>query len=104
MERVLSPLSYIYLFTYNENYPEKDLLIKSISSDSKVEAIQFNHYIEDRETIPNDPSLSTQWHHIQSGDHDIDSELAWDITTGGYTSSGDRIVVCVLEESLDECT
>ncbi|HIK66930.1 MAG TPA: hypothetical protein EYF95_03030, partial [Flavobacteriales bacterium] len=97
MERVLSPLSYIYLFTYNENYPEKDLLIKSISSDSKVEAIQFNHYIEDRETIPNDPSLSTQWHHIQSGDHDIDSELAWDITTGGYTSSGDIIVVCVLE-------
>ena len=97
MERVLSPLSYIYLFTYNENYPEKDLLIKSISSDSKVEAIQFNHYIEDRETIPNDPSLSTQWHHIQSGDHDIDSDLAWDITTGGYTSGGDRIVVCVLE-------
>ena len=99
MERVLSPLSYIYLFTFNENHPDQDFLVKNISTDSKVEAVQFNHYVEDRETIPNDPSLSTQWHHIQSGDHDIDSDFAWDITTGGYTSSGDRIVVCVLEGS-----
>jgi hypothetical protein len=99
MERVLSSLSFIYLFTFNENHPEQDLLVKNISADSKVEAIQFNHYIEDRETIPNDPSLSTQWHHIQSSDHDIDSDVAWDITTGGYTSSGDRIVVCVIEGS-----
>ena len=99
MERVLSPLSYIFLFTYNENHPDKDLLIKSISSYPQVEAVQFNHYIEDRETIPNDPNLGLQWHHIEDGDHDIDSDLAWDITTGGYTDSGDRIVVCVLEGS-----
>ena len=97
MEKVLSPLSHIYLFTYNENYPNIDLIVNVISDDVKVEAVQFNHYVEDRETIPNDPSLSSQWHHIQSGDHDIDSDLAWDITTGGVTDNGDRIVVCVLE-------
>ncbi|MGY8917629.1 MAG: S8 family serine peptidase [Flavobacteriales bacterium] len=97
MEKVLSPLSHIYLFTYHENYPNIDLIVNVISDDVKVEAVQFNHYVEDRETIPNDPSLSSQWHHIQSGDHDIDSDLAWDITTGGVTDNGDRIVVCVLE-------
>ena len=31
------------------------------------------------------------------GDHDIDSDLAWDITTGGQTDDGTRIVVAVLE-------
>tara|TARA_B100000780_G_scaffold277846_1_gene249584 strand:- start:31 stop:2364 length:2334 start_codon:yes stop_codon:yes gene_type:complete len=97
MEKILSPLSHIYLYTYNANHPEKSLIINRIAAQSKVEAVQFNHYVEDRETIPNDPNLSSQWHHIQNGDHDIDSEIAWDTTTGGYTSAGDRIVVCVLE-------
>ncbi len=31
MERVLSPLSYIYLFTFNENHPDQDFLVKNIS-------------------------------------------------------------------------
>ena len=34
---------------------------------------------------------------MQNGDHDIDSDLAWDITTGGQTADGTRIVVAVLE-------
>ena len=98
-EEVLSPLSHIILFTYDENYPEGELMLNLIAEDARVEAVQFNHYVEDRETIPDDPNLSAQWHHIEDGDHDIDSDLAWDITTGGYTDSGDRIVVCVLEGS-----
>ena len=32
-----------------------------------------------------------------ASDNDIDSDLAWDITTGGTTANGDRIVVAVLE-------
>jgi hypothetical protein len=97
MQKVLSHLSFIYLFTYNENHPEQELMLNIISADSKVEAVQYNHYVEERETIPNDPNLSSQWHHIQNGDHDIDSDIAWDITTGGFTTNGDRIVVCVIE-------
>ena len=52
--------------------------MRELSKDRAVEAVQYNHYVEDRAT-PNDPSFSQQWHHIQSGDHDIDSDLAWDI-------------------------
>ena len=98
-EEELSPLSHIFLFSFNENYPEIDMIISRVAEDTSVEAVQFNHYVEDRETIPDDPNLSSQWHHIEGGDHDIDSDIAWDITTGGYTDSGDRIVVCVLEGS-----
>jgi subtilisin family serine protease len=44
-----------------------------------------------------------QWHHINdennggTDDADIDSDLAWDVTTGGNTAMGDTIVVCVIE-------
>ena len=58
---------------------------------------QNNHRITERSTIPDDPDFAYQWHHAESGDHDIDSDLAWDITTGGVTPNGDTIVVAVVE-------
>ncbi|MCB0761761.1 MAG: S8 family serine peptidase [Flavobacteriales bacterium] len=69
-----------------------------IQRHSAVEAAQFNHIVEER-LLPNDPSIGTQWHHVDASDNDIDSDLAWDITTGGTTANGDEIVVCVLEGS-----
>ena len=42
-------------------------------------------------------ALNQQWHHLQNGDHDIDSDLAWDITTGIKPLTAPRIVVAVLE-------
>lgn len=62
-----------------------------------VLAAQLNHLVTHRETVPNDPNFGQQWHHQESGDHDIDSDLAWDITTGGVAGNGSRIVVAVLE-------
>ncbi len=72
-------------------------LKRTLSQHKGVSLCQFNHIVSERETIPNDPQFDEQWHHIQDGDHDIDSELAWDITTGGTTAFGDEIVVCVIE-------
>lgn len=92
----LSKLSNIYLFKFNEERGDGEVLIKELSEVEGVKAVQLNHFVADRAT-PNDPSFAQQWHHIQSGDHDIDSELAWDITTGGSTANGHQIVVAVLE-------
>ena len=80
--------------------PDDELLIalRQVERHPQVEAVQFNHFVEERQ-VPNDPNFGQQWHHVQSGDHDIDSDLAWDITTGGFTAGGDRIVVCVIEGS-----
>lgn len=58
--------------------------------------IQENRTLTER-AIPNDPSYSGQWHHENASDRDIDSEAAWDITTGGQTALGHDIVVCVIE-------
>ena len=66
-------------------------------SNPHVRAVQLNHLVTERETVPNDPNFGQQWHHVESGDHDIDSDLAWDVTTGGVAGNGARIVVAVLE-------
>lgn len=68
-----------------------------LSGHAKLRAVQLNHIAHERETVPNDPNFGQQWHHVQSGDHDIDSDLAWDITNGGVAGNGARIVVAVLE-------
>ena len=93
----LSDLSNIYLFRFNQNFHDVELILRELEKDSSVRAVQFNHYVENRSTTPNDPSFNQQWHHVEGGDHDIDSDEAWDVSTGGYTANGDRIVVCVME-------
>ena len=100
---VLSQLQNFQLFLtstfsdYSQDISDSDLILRDLALDRSVEAVQFNHYVENRATTPNDPSFNQQWHHVESGDHDIDSDEAWDISTGGYTANGDRIVVCVME-------
>ncbi len=66
---------------------------------------QKNHIILPR-LKPNDPFFFRQWHHVNDGtignpQADFDSDLAWDITTGGLTEDGDTIVVCVIDDGLE---
>ena len=97
--RVLSRRARIHLYEMlDDGTPADDWsMLRTIRKDERLVAAQFNHEVQSRETLPDDPFLNQQWHHVQSGDHDIDSELAWDITRGGETSNGTRIVVAVLE-------
>lgn len=86
----------IWLFTFDESVQDKRDLILFIQSLEGVAIAQANHMLEERD-IPDDPFLGQQWHHQNVDDHDIDSELAWDVTTGGSTATGDDIVVCIVE-------
>ena len=92
----LSELASIHLLSYDETAFEAVEVLRALSNHPSVVAAQLNHYVEERAT-PNDPQFGSQWHHIDASDNDIDSDLAWDITTGGSTANGDRIVVAVLE-------
>lgn len=91
---VLSELSNIHLFSFDEAAVNGDQLLRNIRGVRYVRAAQFNHFVEERSTAPNDPQFGSQWHH-----DNIDSELAWDITTGGTTANGDDIVVAVIESA-----
>lgn len=87
----------IWLLSFDENAISHDDMITALYSNKHILVAQNNHYIQERVTTPNDPNFSSQWHHIDGSDNDIDSDLAWDVTTGGTTVNGDEIVVCVIE-------
>ena len=93
----LSTLSNIYLLSFYKQGINVEKIIDALDANDDVQAVQVNHYIEERATTPNDTQFGSQWHHVEGADHDIDSDEAWDISTGGYTANGDRIVVCILE-------
>ncbi|MFT4780008.1 MAG: hypothetical protein ACI923_002551 [Flavobacteriales bacterium] len=95
VSRCLSELSNIYLLAFDAAI-DAEFVLREVQKMKGVKAAQLNHIVEDR-TLPNDPSIGNQWHHVDASDNDIDSDLAWDITTGGTTINGDEIVVCVLE-------
>ncbi len=90
-----SPSTKIYhLHVPGENWADA---LAVFGAHRHVKAVQLNHMVQHRETVPNDPNFGQQWHHVESGDHDIDSDLAWDVTTGGVAGNGSRVVVAVLE-------
>lgn len=106
LNRLLSAPMAAYLLEFNEATHHQKLL-QQVWDHKSVTVVQFNHYIQNRNTVPDDPQLGQQWWHVNDGsgggtaDADIDSDEAWDITTGGVTATGDTIVVCVVDDGGD---
>ncbi len=96
LEKEVSAPMRTWLFSFNPNEIDTREVVRIASTLTETQVAQVNHIIEER-IIPNDPFFSQQWFHVNSNDHDIDTDLAWDITTGGTTAFGDDIVVCVVE-------
>ncbi|MBT5932096.1 MAG: hypothetical protein HOH34_02035, partial [Flavobacteriales bacterium] len=99
----LSPTSDIWQLQFNHNSISHTEILNWLYAQSEIQLAQNNYYLKLRSTIPNDATFNSQWHHNNTGqtggtaDADIDSDLAWDITTGGTTASGHDIVVCLIE-------
>ncbi|MCC6402138.1 MAG: S8 family serine peptidase [Flavobacteriales bacterium] len=91
----VSPPARIWLLRHD---PALDaaLVLERIRRHASVEVAQFDHVVHERIT-PNDTQFGQQWHHVDPQDNDIDTDLAWNTTTGGNTALGDTIVVCVVE-------
>lgn len=87
----------IFLIKFDYNIISHQKFQSWLYKQNEVTIADYNYKVEVRSTIPNDPSFTNQWHHVNSNDADIDSDLAWDITTGGTTATNDDIVVCMLE-------
>lgn len=106
LNRLLSAPMAAYLLEFNQNIHHQQFL-QHLWNDKNVTLIQLNHYVESRITTPDDTQFDGQWWHVNDGsgggttDADIDSDEAWDITTGGVTATGDTIVVCVVDDGGD---
>ncbi|MGY6563039.1 MAG: S8 family serine peptidase [Luteibaculaceae bacterium] len=101
--QTLSPQLNIHLFQFNHNEVNSRAFLQAVRMNPKVFLAQFNHIGEFRGVIPNDTLFDQQWQYVNTGQGggvvgaDIDADLAWEITTGGYTHFGDTIVVCVVD-------
>ena len=91
----------IWKFKYDPLSASIEKAIELLYLNKYVETVQRNHVITKRATTPNDPDYSAQWQYFQANDKDIDADEAWDITTGGLTSLGDTIVVCVIDDGVN---
>src|SRR5680860_134553 len=90
IDRVLSKRSDIWLFTFNDQVTNVSEVLNYVKKNDGVWLAQRNTEVDLR-VAPNDPLYGNQWQHTN-----IDSEAAWDITTGGTTATGDDIVVCAV--------
>lgn len=107
VERAVSAPLDIWLFSFDNEQISHRTILNALKSHHSVREAQNNHLIEYRATEPNDPQFDEQWQYINDGSTggtpgaDIDMDLAWDITTGGTTTQGDEIVVCVVDDGID---
>ena len=103
MAEFISPPMLIWLMKFDHHAVSHEAIQRWFYTQKSVTVADYNYYIQMRSTLPGDPSFTQQWHHNNTGqtggtpDADIDSDLAWDITTGGTTATNDDIVVCLIE-------
>lgn len=93
-EREISAPMRAWLFQFDPDAIGQEEMLRAFWAHRDVQIAQNNHVIKPRETTPDDPLFSQQWWHDK-----IQSELAWDITTGGVTALGDTIVVAIIEQA-----
>ncbi len=93
IERLLSAPTDIWLFTFNDEVTNVEQIIRDLKNLNDVFQAQVNTLVDLREA-PNDPLYSSQWQH-----QNINSEEAWDISTGGISATGEDIVVCIIESA-----
>lgn len=96
----------IWLLEFDAEKANVRDLLTDIKKSPVVQAAQLNYSLQQR-AVPNDASYGAQWQYDNDGledrlsDADIDAPLAWDITTGGTTATGDEIVVAVIDSGVD---
>jgi len=93
IDRLLSAPTDIWLFTFNDRVVRVNQVIRDLKNLTEVFQAQVNTLVDLREA-PNDPLYGNQWHH-----QNINSEEAWDITTGGLSATNDDIVICIIESA-----
>jgi len=103
-DKLLSNQLNTYLFKVDDRI-SLDAAIQELLKLPEIQFAQKNHYIYQRDVIPNDTFFSKQWQWVNNGsitgsttDADVDAEKAWEISKGGLTSSGDTIVVAVVDD------
>lgn len=104
--KLLSEAWAIYLLKYDFTKHNEIDLLNQLSRQDEVLNVQRNGIINYRKK-PNDIKFYEQWYHNNDGsaggtaEADFDTDLAWDLSTGGITENGDSIVICIIDDGID---
>ena len=112
VQRSPTPFSYkqlipnlnIWQISFDFTQVDQRSLKQDLWLQEAVQQVQYNQFVQDR-AVPDDPLFDDQWHHVNSllngsPNADLDSDLAWDIATGGLTPFGDTIVIAVIDNGI----
>lgn len=94
VKEILSSTMNIGLLKINTGLDESKV-IEQLSTLSTVKSAELNYLATYRST-PDDALYGSQWNMDT-----IDAPKAWNVTTGGISTSGDTIVVMIIEDGLD---
>jgi subtilisin family serine protease len=92
----------IYKIHIDYNSTNENEFLANLKRDPRILHAQTNKILSYR-ARPNDPLyLTNQWQFFNPTNPGIDlnMEAAWELSTGGITSDGDTIVVCVLDDGI----
>jgi serine protease len=68
-ERVSEPLN-VWRCTFDFTTVNEYKLLNAIRMDATIDIAQFNHLIDPRSTVPNDPQFDQLWYFLNVGRHD----------------------------------
>lgn len=103
----ISPNWHIWKIKFENAEGQEDELLQTFRLRDEVVMAQFNHYVEKRETFPNDTEFSEQWNMHNTGqtggyvDADVDGPAAWDFPNNVVTVQGDTIVIAIVDGGMD---
>lgn len=106
IEKNLSPRMNIWLVK-SVSQQEPEALLTNIKRHASVKLAQFNHRIQERAMVPNDPFFGNLWGMLNTGQSngligaDIDATDAWAINHENVTALGDTLVVAVIDGKFD---
>ncbi len=108
-QRVLSQELRIFLMAYDTLSLSPEAAIRRLYARKDIELAQRNHYLSPRKPTltPSDPLFGQQWSHENTGqaggspDADMDTDEAWDLSTGGINILGDSVIAAVIDGGFD---
>ncbi|MBT3979761.1 MAG: S8 family serine peptidase [Bacteriovoracaceae bacterium] len=100
VEEVLNKEHGIYLVK-GMNTLSNARTLSQLRNNPQIEYAQYDHYVKQRKS-PNDKEFKTQWSlNTGKAQADINANQAWELGTGGVDSSGNQIVVAVVDGGVD---
>lgn len=98
---VLSKRMGLYLLEF-KNAKHANIVLSDLRSKDGITYVDHNHFIEFRDTMPNDPEVQLQWNNTTGNpQNDVNAYQAWDLARGGMTALGDTIVIAVIDDGVN---